>query len=99
MTSRPPYPHIILRKRSEAVTTAGGAQAYTHLLLELWSFIPTVFCIALLLAAAVWCVLSGALGFQAGWLAVVTFILLAAIPIVLNVSEVSPWFSTKSALR
>lgn len=99
MTSKPPYPYLILGKRNEAVTTAGGGVAYTHLLLELWSFVPTVIMIAVLLTAAGWSLSTGALAYQAGWLAVTTFVVLAAIPIALNISELSPWLGRKPAPR
>lgn len=99
MTSKPSYPYIPLGRRSEAVTTAGGSLAYTHLLLELWSVIPTVIVVAVLIAAAAWCVATGGLEFQAGRLAVSAFVLLALVPIALNFSELSPWLSRKPASR
>jgi hypothetical protein len=99
MTNKPTYPYILLGKRSEAVTTAGGTLAYTHLTLELWSFIPTVIIVALLVGVAAWCVSTGALDFHAGRIAVATFVLLALVPIVLSYSELSPWLSQKPASR
>lgn len=99
MTDKPPYAHVILGKRSESVRTAGGAEAYTHLTLQLWSFIPTVVIIVALVAATVWCLTTGALGFHAGRVASASFSLLALIPIVLSLSELSSWLPVRPAVR
>lgn len=99
MTDKPPYPHVVVGKRAQSVRTAGGSEAYTHLLLELWSFIPTVIVVGILLALTIWCVSTGALGFQAGWVAVTTFIILALVPIALSLSELTAWMPTKQTSR
>jgi hypothetical protein len=99
MTTKPPYPHLVVGKRSESVTTAGGSIAYTHLLLELWSFIPTVIIMTLLLGTAAWSLSTGALGFHAGRVAVAAFVVLALVPVVLSLSELSPWLPAKAKAR
>ncbi len=95
MASQPPYPYLVVQRRRKAVVTAGGREAYTHLLVRTWSLIPTVIFIAALLAFAAVCISADALSFHAGRLAVALALILALVPVVLHLSELQSWFQDK----
>ncbi len=96
MTVKPPYSYLIVQRRKKAVVTAGGREAYTHLLVKTWSLLFTAIAIIALLGFAAVCIASGALSFQAGWLVVVLSLALAIVPLVLQLSELQSWFEDKN---
>lgn len=99
MTSRPPYLYVMLSKRSQPVFTTGDTEAYTHLVLKVWSFLPTLAIVSFLITVAMLCLASGALEFQAGRLATVTLLIFAFIPITISLTELSNWLTREPSSR
>lgn len=96
MVTQPPYPYLLVQKRKRMVVTTGGGEAYTHLLVKVWNLLFLVIAIVALFGFAAVCIASGALSFQAGWLAVVLALLLGIVPLVLQLSELRAWFEDKN---
>ena len=95
MVNKPPYPYLVVQRRRRAVVTAGGREAYTHLLVRVWSLIPTVIIVVALLGFAVVCIVADALSFHSGRLAVGLALILAIVPVALHISELQAWFQDK----